>query len=423
MDLRSRGGHRSSDLRSPLAVLAALGLLGLACSAPPESSPGVPRFSSVSRRAPSDDLSEARVVARAQTRLALSLLDERPRDENALIGAYGLNALLTMLALAGDEATERAVYATLGLEGERRDVQQAFNTLDQTLASRGAERVENEPLPFVLRNERALFVRPDFPVRGALLDDLARWHGAGAHEVDLSRPEGIAAVNAWFDERTEGAIPSVLGAPIPDARATWVDATYFSAMWALPFSPENTTDLPFRAVDGEVTVPTMRGRPGSRFAAGAGWRAAHLPYGGGDVAMWIVLPDDPDGFHLDDVTLQLVELRFEPIEVVVFLPRFTVEAQLDELEHDLEARGLPITGPWSRLSTEDTFVASTGQRATIRVDERGTIAASATYVISSGISVPRIEELVVDRPFYFVIRDLPTGATLFVGRVVDPSAR
>lgn len=422
MDLRSRRA-RSSDLRSPLAVLAALGLLVLACSAPPASSPGVPRFSSVSRRAPSDDLSEARVVARAQTRLALSLLDERPRDENALIGAYGLNALLTMLALAGDEATERAVYATLGLEGERRDVQQAFNTLDQTLASRGAERIENEPLPFVLRNERALFVRPDFPVRGVLLDDLARWHGAGAHEVDLSHADGVAAVNAWFDERTEGAIPSVLERPIADVRAVWVDATYFSAMWALPFSTENTADLPFRAVDGEVTVPTMRGRPGSRFSEGGGWRAAHLPYGGGDVAMWIVVPDDPTTFRLDFATLETIASRFEPVEVIVFLPRFAIDARLDDLRAALEARGLPIEGPWSRLSTEDTFVASIGQRATIRVDELGTVAAAASYLLSGGISVREVEQLVVDRPFYFVIRDLPTGATLFVGRVVDPSAR
>jgi len=405
-------------------VAVLLGVLGLACgSPPPESSPGVPRFSSVSRRAPSDDLAAARVVARAQTRLALSLLDERPRDANALLGAYGLNALLTMLALAGDESTERAVYGTLGLEGERAELQQAFNTLDQTLASRGAERVENEPLPFVLRNERALFVRPDFPIRGALLDDLARWHGSGAHEVDFSRTEGIAAVNAWFDERTEGAIPSVLERPIVDARAVWVDATYFSAMWALPFSPDNTVELPFRTVDGEVTVPTMRGRPGSRFAEGTGWRAAHLPYGGGEVAMWIVVPADPSTFRLDFTTLETIASRFEPFEVNVSLPRFTIDAQLDDLGGDLEARALPIEGPWSRLSTEDTFVASIGQRATIRVDELGTVAAAASYLLSGGISVREVRDLVVDRPFYFVIRDLPTEATLFVGRVVDPSAR
>jgi serpin B len=30
-------------------------------------------------------------------------------------------------------------------------------------------------------------------------------------------------------------------------------------------------------------------------------------------------------------------------------------------------------------------------------------------------------EVTVDRPFIFTIRDIETGAVLFVGRVVDPS--
>jgi serpin B len=57
--------------------------------------------------------------------------------------------------------------------------------------------------------------------------------------------------------------------------------------------------------------------------------------------------------------------------------------------------------------------------ATITVDESGTEAAAATAVIME-YGIP--EQLVVDRPFIYVIRDVETGAILFVGRVVNPAA-
>ena len=57
------------------------------------------------------------------------------------------------------------------------------------------------------------------------------------------------------------------------------------------------------------------------------------------------------------------------------------------------------------------------------VDEAGTEAAAATAVIIGTTSAPiEVIELDVDRPFLFFLQDRATGAILFLGRVVDPSA-
>jgi serine protease inhibitor len=65
---------------------------------------------------------------------------------------------------------------------------------------------------------------------------------------------------------------------------------------------------------------------------------------------------------------------------------------------------------------------------TSNVDERGTEAAAATAVGAEtggclGPDPREIRTLRLNHPFLFVIRDVETGAILFMGRVTDPTQR
>jgi serpin B len=68
----------------------------------------------------------------------------------------------------------------------------------------------------------------------------------------------------------------------------------------------------------------------------------------------------------------------------------------------------------------DLLVQTVVHQADIAVDEKGTTAAAATGIGVGTVSIQ--ESLVVDRPFLFFIVHQPTGAILFAGRVVDPTA-
>jgi serpin B len=60
--------------------------------------------------------------------------------------------------------------------------------------------------------------------------------------------------------------------------------------------------------------------------------------------------------------------------------------------------------------------------AFIAVDEAGTEAAAATAVVMRTESMPVVDvEMVVDRPFLFVLHDVATAVPLFIGRVTDPT--
>ena len=69
----------------------------------------------------------------------------------------------------------------------------------------------------------------------------------------------------------------------------------------------------------------------------------------------------------------------------------------------------------------DLFISDVIHKAFVSVDEAGTEAAAATTVIMELTAMPEEPiEVTLDRPFIFLIRDIETGAVLFVGRVVNP---
>ena len=62
------------------------------------------------------------------------------------------------------------------------------------------------------------------------------------------------------------------------------------------------------------------------------------------------------------------------------------------------------------------------------MDEHGVEAAAATAVVMAENAMPQdVVKLNLDRPYFFVIyesdQDSPTNTPLFVGRVMDPSAK
>jgi serpin B len=69
----------------------------------------------------------------------------------------------------------------------------------------------------------------------------------------------------------------------------------------------------------------------------------------------------------------------------------------------------------------ELFISDVVHKAFVAVDEAGTEAAAATAVIMELTAMPDPPlEVIIDSPFIFLIRDIDTGAILFVGCVINP---
>ncbi len=209
------------------------------------------------------------------------------------------------------------------------------------------------------------------------------------------------------------------------------NAIYFKASWLFPFDPAATEEGAFTLLDGrEVMAPLMRqAAVRAPYSEGDGYQAVRLPYAGGDVDMLLLLPLEGafEGMEarLDGELLQAVQEQAEVRDVALTLPRFEFDTTLP-LEGILQSLGLMAPfgaeADFSGMTAGgDLFIADAVHKGTITVDEEGTEAAAVTGVAMEESAYPRAE-VSLTRPFLFAILERESGAILFLGRVLDPSA-
>jgi len=162
------------------------------------------------------------------------------------------------------------------------------------------------------------------------------------------------------------------------------------------------------------------------------FQAVSLPYGEGRVSMYIFLPKQslPLGEFqalLNAENWQYWIAQFDKREGDIVLPRFKVEYKT-KLKDTLGDLGMGVAfeenADFGGIGAGDLVISEVIHKTFIEVNEEGTEAAAATAVMMArgmgGFNSRSRFSMVIDRPFFYAIRDSDTGALLFMGFVLDP---
>jgi len=358
----------------------------------------------------------------------------REQDGNLFYSPYSISLALAMTYAGARGETERQMAGALHLILPQERLHPAFNSLDQTLASRGEGAQGKDEQGFRLNVVNAIWGQQGYQFLPTFLDVLAENYGAGLRVVDFaSAPEEArGTINEWVGQQTEGRIKDLIPQGALDAltRLVLTNAIYFNAAWADAFEAVQTQEGPFHLLGGgQVSVPLMRQTGGFDYAEGDGYQAVELPYDGWELAMVVLLPREGqfESFEsaLDAGRVEQIIGSLEYQQVRLTMPKFEFESGFS-LKEALAALGMAeafseqadFSGMTGR---RELFISEVVHKAFVSVDEAGTEAAAATAVMMAPTSaVEEPVEMTADRPFIFLIRDLETGTILFVGRVVEP---
>ena len=286
----------------------------------------------------------------------------------------------------------------------------------------------------ILDTANAIWIKKGVPVRPEFIALNRQYFHATVNSLDFANPRSMDIINAWARDHTRGLIHHIADEIDPAADDLFLaNAVYFKGKWLSRFKPEDTADRVFHLRAAGISVPMMSLSQSFGYRCADGYQAVRLPYEDGRLAMYVFLPDVNSsplnllktlsgdqwqrvirpGFRKEDGDLSLpkFKLRYR-CDLIPPLARMGMKSAFDSHAADL-----------SGLAATKLFIRVPKQEAIVEVDEAGTEAAAVSVVIPAhglGESPPDRFEMIVDRPFLFLIEDNRTGSILFMGLVFDP---
>jgi len=348
---------------------------------------------------------------------------EKYWSRNVVVSPFNVYVALTLLYEGANGSTREELGSVMGLTNV--SVHEAYQKLLNTLPI-------SESNDSVLIMANAVWLRQGFPFRNEYIEFVSRYYDA---EVRYFNSVGqlVSEVNSWVNAKTRGLIKELLdrGDVREDAVAVIASVIYFKARWAEEFKP--TSPIDFWTEEDYVKAPAMELTSDKlKVVHGSDYIAVKIPYSNTNISMVIIVPEKYVSIrstYKNMVMEALSKLRNCSKKTVrLIMPKFNITLRTDLVEI-LENMGVkevftPGKADLTRMANVgigDVWVDKVVHQAVIKVDEKGTEAAAATAVVVSEAFPMVDEEVVVNKPFIFMLWDENSSAILFIGHVVNPT--
>ena len=276
---------------------------------------------------------------------------------------------------------------------------------------------------------------PNFTVNESFLQTNADYYGSSIYKAAFD--EGTRNdINNWVKEHTDEMIPEILD-EIPDEAIMYlVNALAFEAQWDDVYDEFQVRDGIFTKEDGTKQDVEMMHADEYKYLSDDLATGFIKYYEGRKYAFAALLPNE-------DVTVQqyvdsltgshLQKMLADPEEIQVFtcIPKFESEYDI-EMSEVLQEMGMTDAFDWriadfSKLGTYNVdgmniCINRVLHKTFISVAEQGTKAGAATAVemVAEGAAeIQEYREVILDRPFVYILIDCETNLPFFIGTMMD----
>ena len=407
-------------MKKMIALLLAV-LLGLtACGASEDLMNGIPANTV-------DVLPDMDAGAAAAADFGVRLFQTATEDgKNTLISPLSVLYALAMTANGADGDTLAQMEQVLGMDAENLN---SFMLAYMDLLPEG------KAYKMSLANSIWFKDDPRFEVKESFLQTNADYYDASIYKAAFDQST-LTDINTWVKKHTDGMIPEILDKIPEDAIMYLVNALAFEAEWDEIYENTQVWEGDFTTEDGTRQDVEMMHSQENTYLEDDLATGFIKYYKGRKYAFAALLPNEgvTVSEYVDSLTGEhLLEMLSDPeyVRTIVTLPKFETEYDIEISEH-LEAMGMPDAfdyrvADFSRMGTytgEDVNICIDRviHKTFISVAEKGTKAGAATVVemVTEGaMSVEDYREVVLDRPFVYMLIDCETNLPFFIGTMMN----
>lgn len=371
-------------------------------------------------------ISETNTIA--ATDFAVRLFQQAKNgEENTLISPLSVLPALSMTCNGAKDETRFQLEQTLGMPVDK---------LNEYLYSYIHHLPNEKDCQFHLANSIWLRDAKDFIVDDNFLKNNAKYYDAGIYQSAFD-DQTLADINNWVAAQTNDMIPTILDQIDSDAYMYLINTLSFDSKWSSIYESSSVSNGVFTTENGTSQDVEMMHSSEYEYIEDANVSGFLKPYSGYSYAFVALLPKEgiPLTEYVNSLTgehLHHLLTTVEECPITAGIPKFETEFSIDLIPplqtlgiHDAFDKDLAnfsgmgsFDSPWERL-----YINSILHKSFFSIGEKGTKAGASTIVgmekSASSINPEEAKEVILDRPFLYMIVDYENRFPIFIGTADD----
>ena len=348
-------------------------------------------------------------------------------EENTLISPLSVLPALSMTCNGAKDETRFQMEQTLGMPVDK---------LNEYLYSYIHHLPNEKDCQFHLANSIWLRDAKDFIVDDNFLKNNAKYYDAGIYQSAFD-DQTLADINNWVAAQTNDMIPTILDQIDSDAYMYLINALSFDSKWSSIYESSSVSNDVFTTENGTSQDVEMMHSSEYEYIEDENVSGFLKPYSGYSYAFVALLPKEgiPLTEYVNSLTgehLHHLLTTVEECPITAGIPKFETEFSIDLIPplqtlgiHDAFDKDLAnfsgmgsFDSPWERL-----YINSILHKSFFSIGEKGTKAGASTIVgmekSASSINPEEAKEVILDRPFLYMIVDYENRFPIFIGTADD----